>query len=399
MPQPAASLARGRSPRPWWFRLGGWVVALVLVALTVLVVIDRGSYGATEHSVAAVPAAPLTGEPAATVTLQSEHDAQSYLAGPVVAQVTEHGVVARAVGSDEELWRYVRTDTEVCAHRVNAQHITLIYAAGDRCAEAVSLSPGTGARQWQRTIEAVQPNEIVWGDGSFISLDPAKTIYYEDTQGFERFTLDNSRTDHIEGEHTSCENLDAAGSPLVATLQRCRAQPTDPWVLQVVLNEASDGEPRETGRSYLGAMVDPSIDGVAPDGTTVLRDAAGVVHVLPPGASEPVPLAGMPAVAPDQPLHVVAPRGAIVLSTASTAHELDPSRTSVASVTDIVAAPYGVGPRLYLPNASGVEERDTVNARTIRTIGWQAGTVAPAELVVHGPLIAVRDAAGLRVYS
>lgn len=317
----------------------------------------------------------------------------------MIAQITDHGVVASEVSSGSELWRYTRSDTTVCAHRVNAQHVTLIYASGDRCDEAISLDPSSGTRQWQRTIEATQANEIVWGDASFISVDSAKAIYFSDSQGFERFTLDNSRTDHIEGEHTSCENLDAAGSPMVATLQRCRADSNEAWIYQVVVNEASDGDPRETGRSYLTGLSDPVIEGVSPDGTTILRDAGGVLYSLPLGAVDPLPISGMPVVDTDEPVHVAALRGLIVVSSQTTAYALSASRADVEWSSEIVAAPYGMDLQLYVPTATGIQERDAVNGQLLRTIGWDASTVAPANIVLSGPLVGLRDVNGLRVYS
>lgn len=375
------------------------MLALVVVAVLAVVVVNHGTYGATEHTVAGSPAVPLTGEPGPALTEQSSHHTGSYLAGPVIARISEHGVVATDVYSGEELWRYTRNDSTVCAHRANAQHVTLIYASGARCDEAVSLNPTSGTRQWQRTIEAVHANRIIWTDGSFISLDPAKTIVYEDTQGFERFTVDTSTTDHIEGEHTSCENLDAAGSPQVATLQRCRATADEPWIHQVVVNEPSDGDPRETGRSYLSGLLDPVVEGVSPDGTTILRDATGAVYALPLGATDPLVITAIPPVPPGEPLHVLAVRGSILISTRTTSYALNPARTGVAWSSAITAAPYGAGVRLYLATATGIDERDAVDGRLIRTIGWDAPVIAPADLVVTGPLVGLRDAAGLRVYS
>lgn len=394
-PLPAAPPA----PRPWWFRLAGWALTLALTAVLAWVVVDRGSYGATQHTVADRAASPLTGEPAAAITAQSTHPNGSYLAGSVIASITEHGVVAHEVGSGRELWRYVRSDTTVCARHVDAQRVTLIYASGARCDEAVSLKPADGTRQWQRTIEAVHPNRIIWADGSFISVDPAKTIYFDSTQGFERFTLDNSTTDHVAGEHTSCENLDAAGAPMVATLQRCRATEDAPWIYQVVVNEASDGDPREAGRSYLSAVRDPAIEGVSPDGTTILRDGDGVVLSLPLNAAEPTPVAGIPPIAPSEPLDVIAVRGTVLLSTDETAYSLNPARTAVSWSRGIVASPYPLGTRIYLPTAAGIEERAALDGQLVRTIGWAPLVAGPAELVVSGPLVGVRDTTGLRIYA
>lgn len=398
MPQTHPTAER-RTPRPWWFRLGGWALALVMVVVLTMLVVDNGTYGATEHTVADTPASPLTGEPAPTLTQQASDGVDSYLAGPVVATISEHGAVAKDVSTGEELWHYARSDTTVCAHRTNAQHVTLIYASGDRCDEAVSFDPATGQRQWQRTIEAVHPNQIIWADSSFISLDPAKTILFEDGQGFERFTLDNSKTDHIEGEHTTCENMDAAGSPRVATLQRCRATADEQWVYQIVVNEASDGDPREAGRSYLTGLVNPAIEGVAPDGTTILRDANGILYTLPLGATDPLPISGIPAVSDGQAVNVLAMRGTIVISTESTAYALDRSSTGVIWVTDVIAAPYGLGNKFYVPTEIGIDERDAITGQLVRTIGWDAPIVAPAEIIVSGPLVGLRDAVGLRVYS
>lgn len=388
-----------RVPRPWWFRLVGWVIALALLATLAVLIVDRGSYGATEHTVARTAAPALDGEPAASVVPQGSYPEGSYLAGPVIANITEHGVVALDPDTGQTLWQYLRSDTTVCAHRTNAQHVTLVYASGDRCDEAVSLKPADGTRQWQRTLEAVHPNRIVWDEGVLISIDPSKVIVFEDGQGFERFTLDNSKTDHIAGEHTSCENLDAAGSSMVATLQRCRASTTEPWLYQVVVNEASDGQPRETGRSYLTRLTEPTVEGVSPNGTAILRDADGVVYSLTLGASEPQPIAGIATTAPDQPLDVVASRGTILVSAGSTTYSLNPSRTAVSWSTPIVALPYAFDIWIYVPTASGIEVRSAVDGQLARTIVWSASTTPPAEIVVSGPLIGVRDAAGLQVYA
>lgn len=390
----------GRAPfRPWAVRLGGWLLALGLLIVAAIVLVERGSYGATEHTIASSPPAELSGQPADTLAPESNHDTDSYVAGPVIASIGEHGVVAFERTTGEELWRYQRTDAPVCAHHVTAKRIILVYGAADRCNEAISLEPAGGVRQWQRTLEAVHPNEIVMADDMFLSVDPAKVIAYETNQGYERFTLDNSLTNHIAGEHTTCENLQAAGAPIVATIQRCRATETEPWLVQLVINAASEGKPRETGRSYLNELNDPQLVGVADEGTTFVRDAAGAVHVLLPGAGEVVPVNGLPALAPDEPLQLLAIRGTTVLSTLDVAYYLDAGRTNVTGTSDLVAAPYVDGTLLYIPTPTGIEVRDGFDGALQRTLSWPAQPSPPAEIVVSGPLIGLRDADGLQVFS
>ncbi|WP_134322626.1 PQQ-binding-like beta-propeller repeat protein [Cumulibacter soli] len=387
------------TPRPWSFRLGGWVLVLVVGCALALVALRSGTYSATQHTTASDPPATPTGEPAQVLSEQGTWDPDHYLAGPVIAQVTEHGVIATDLATGDELWRYQRSDTTVCAHRVNPQHVTLIFASGERCDEAVSFDPASGVRQWQRTIEATGPNQIVWDDGIFLSIDPAKTIVFEDGQGFERFTVDNSETDHIEGEHTSCENLDAAGSSTVGTLQRCRANDTEPWLYQVVLDQASDGEPSEVGRGYLSDISNPTIDGVTSDGTTFLRSDDGTLWVLPERQSEAVPLDGMPSVDPNTPLEVVASRATVLLTTPETTYTLSADTTSIAHSQATIATPYVVDTTAYIPTTEGIELLDTASGAVQQTLSWEATTTGPADLVITGEYIGLRDADGLRVYA
>lgn len=396
MSSPARTRPR-RTPWTWQLRLAGWLVVLGLLVATVLLAVRSGSYGATTHTTAAEPAPALPGEPAAAVQQVNRVDGTGVLAGSTVADIGEHGVVSRDAVTGEELWRYTRSDTTVCAQYADAIQVLLVYASGERCDEAISLDTATGARKWQRTIEAAGENRVVVGADGMLSIDPAKLISYETGQGFERFTIDNSTTDHIEGEHTSCENLDAAGSALVATLQRCRADEDAPWIHHVLISSPSDGNAREVGRSYLNGVTDPDLLGVTQDGTAIVRDAAGSVLLYPATAQNPTSISGLPPL--DGELTVIAGRGSIVISDATTAYLLDPSRTSVAAAIPVIAPPTQHGTALYIPTAAGIELRAADTGALSRTIAIEPAPSAPLAVTVSGQLVGVRDETGLSVYQ
>ena len=383
-----------RTPRPWPVRLVGWLVALVLVGTAAAVIINRGSFGHTTHEVAATPLKDDHAALAASVTPVHDFPADSYLVGPAVVTINDSGAVGHDPDSGEQAWRYTRTDTSVCAHHTEGTLVVLVYASGDRCDEAIGIDVRSGNRRWQRTIEATGKNTIVWNQGGFLSVDAAKMIAYENNQGYERFTLDNSVTDNIEGEHTSCENLAATGAHNVVTLQRCRATGNDPWALQLVVTTASDGDSREVGRSYLTGIDDPQLIDSLENGTAYVRDSAGTVRVYTAGAQDPTTVLGLPAM--PEAVDVLSTRSGTVLSDGTTAFGLDNTGSHVAWSTPIVAAPTLLGNDLYLPTEGALQVRAADNGQPTRSI---AAPLAPGttEVAVSGPRIGVRTDAGLVV--
>ncbi|WP_153506572.1 outer membrane protein assembly factor BamB family protein [Cumulibacter manganitolerans] len=381
-------------PRPWPVRLAGWALALTLLAVAALVVTGRGSFAATTHTVAKRPLADDPGEPADAVTEVHRFPAGSHLVGPAVVRIGSHGAIAYDPDTGDEVWRYLRADAAVCAQRAEGTQVVLLYRSGERCTEAIALDVRSGERRWQRTVEAAGQNTIVWNTGGFLSVDAAKMIVFEVNQGYERFTLDNSTTDHIEGEHTSCENTAASGATDVVTLQRCRATDDEPWVAQLVVNAASDGDPREVGRSYLTGIAGPELIGSLEDGTAYVRDSAGAVHVYAAGAATPVTVAGLPPVPAD--VRLLGARGGSMLTDGATVFRLDQSGAHVAWSATVVAPPSQRGNSLYLPTAGGIEVRAADTGQVTRTI---AAALPPhaAEVTVGGPRIGVLRDDGLVV--
>lgn len=396
MTLPAERSARSRrTPRPWWFRLIGWAVALALVAVAAVVVIANGSYSATTHTVADSPLPAEQTPPAPSVAPIGSYDESSRLAGPVVAELKPGGVIARDPASGEEVWRYLREDANTCAHRVAADRIVLVYPTGDRCDQAVSLSPSSGARQWQRTIEAHSANEIIWTDGGFISLDPRKMISYETNQGFERFTLDTTTGQTASIEMSQCENLDAAGHTNVVVLQRCRADADAPWQEHLVVNVESDGKPREVGRTYLSGDEGLSLLDAAPNGTAFLRSADGTVLAVPAAAQTAVPVTGLPPMGEDA--RIIFTRDSIIVTDAQTTAGLaDDQATAAWTAPAVAPASYSVT-SLYVPTTAGIEVRSTADGELVRTVELPAPIPAGADVSVNGPLVAIRDDSGLTV--
>lgn len=384
-----------RTPRPWWFRFIGWILALALVVAFAAVTLANGSYSATTHTTAAKPLPAAQAPPGDSLSPVGSFEPAARLAGPVVADLQPEGVIARDPESGDEVWRYLREDAELCAHRATAERIVLVYPTGDRCDQAVSLSPGSGARQWQRTIEADSANEIIWTDGGFISLDPRKTISYESNQGFERFTVDTTTGQSASVEMSQCENLQAAGQASVVILQRCRADADAPWLEHLVVNVESDGKPREVGRTYLSGAGEVSLLAATEDGTALLRSADGVILAAPPAAQTAVPVSGLAPM--DQNVRVLPTRGSVVLTDAQITAGLGPDQASVAwSAPSVAPASYSVT-SLYVPTVTGIEVRAVDNGGLVRTIALPSPVPAGAEVTVNGPLVAIRDESGLDV--
>lgn len=384
-----------RTPRPWWFRLIGWLAALAVLAGAVGITLARGSYSATTHTLAQPPRPADQTPPAQSVSPIGSFDTSDQLAGPVVADLQPGGVIGRDPASGEEIWRYMREDSKTCAHHATADRIVLVYPTGDRCDQAISLSPGSGARQWQRTIEAHSANEIIWTDGGFISLDPRKMISYEINQGFERFTVDTTTGQTASVEMSQCEHLDAAGHASVVTLQRCRADADSPWQEQLIVNVESDGKPREVGRTFLSGDGELDLVDATQDGTAFLRATDGVILAVPPAAQTAVPIPGLPPMS--EQTRLIMTRGSVVLTDPQVTAGLGPDLASVAwSTPGVAPASYSVT-SLYVPTAAGIEVRAADDGALLRTIALPEPLPAGAELTVHGPLVAIRDEPSLTV--
>lgn len=384
-----------RQPKPWWVRLIVWIVVLAMLVTAVALTIQSSTYGATTHTTSSASPSAQPGEPAASVSQVAAYGPDAHLAGSVVAEIDGHGVIARDALTGDRRWQYTRSDSDICAQQTTSRHIVLLYKNGQTCSEAIALDPESGARKWQRTLEAAGDNRIVFNEAGFLSIDKQKMIVYESTQGYERFTLDNSRGQDVEGEQSTCENLDAAGQTMVATLQRCRSASDAPWVLHIVVNTPSDGKPREAGRSYLTGLDSPSLIGVTPDGTTFVRDSAGAVSTYAVGAQNPSSVAGLPALA--EGAQVLGERGTVVVSDGASAYGLDRSRSSVAWSEPLTAPPSQFGVTFYIPTASGIQLRRADNGELLRTVALPAPG-ASESVTVSGQLVGVRGADGLTIY-
>lgn len=389
---PATPVSRERrAPRPWWLRLGAWLVALAVVAAAGWFVIARGSYDATTHTVAdAPPRFDRTPPSGALSTIGSFEN--GYLAGPVVAEIDEHGVIAREPRTGAELWRYVREDAEVCAHEATDSRVVLVYATADRCDQAIALDSGSGARQWMRTLETGGSNQIrITADG-ILSIAPERVVDYELSQGYERFTLDAAPGETGGGQAT-CENVDAAGAGTLVVLQRCRSDEQSAWNEHLVVERASDGKPQEIGRSYLSGLDSPELVGATAEGDAFVRDVSGAVHYVPVGATETTAVSGLPPVTE---VSLVAGRGALLLVADGTAYALDATRTAVAWSVPVLAAPSAAEQSLLIPVPDGVETRDA-SGRTVGTVAFDLSALHPSAVRVSGSLIGVRSGRTLTV--
>lgn len=363
------SVRRPRTPGPWWFRLGAWLLALGILLVTFLFVISRSSYGTTEHTWRSQPLTVDNAQLPPTLEQTSTFVAGSQLAGPVVLEPTGDGVDAYPIEGGDTVWSYHRPGKQVCASHASPQRLIMMYANGDVCNEALSLDLGTGKRVWSRTLEAVAANEIVWEDSTFLSVDEQKVILYEQTQGYERFTFTAVDTRSSGAEESECEQLDAAGTTLIGTLQRCRVSADAPWTTQVVVNSVDDGKPLEMGRTPLD-LPEPQLLGTLPDGTSLIRSET-TLYVAPLGATTPIAVGGL---ALDEHASAQVTGAGALLTTGGRAYSLVAPYTTIGWSRELVSTPVLRGAIVNLATASGVE--------TIDLRGGQTATISalPASL-------------------
>lgn len=386
---------RPRVVRPWWFRLGAWLVALGVVLTVVVVVVSRSSYGTTEHTTRSQPLSLPNSPPPPVLTEVATFPATAQLSGPVVVEVDEYGVNARRTGGGDVVWSYHRPGTAVCASNATGSRMILMYGDGTRCNEAVALELSTGKRAWSRTIEAAGPNEIVWQEGTFLSVDEQKVILYEPTQGYERFTFNAADTQFTDGQEPSCQQLDAAGTILIGTLQRCRSAASDPWTYQVVVNSVNDGKPLEMGRTVL-SLPDVELMAVMPDGTSLLRSGE-TLYAATVGSQSPIPVGGL-SVGEDT--TVTATGAGALIGTGDTAYALQAPYTQVAWSRPVLATPSLRGGIAYLLTEAGVE---TLDMRSGQTASVSALPAPPSgdelRVEVSGPVAAISSRDGLTTYA
>ena len=85
---------RPRVVRPWWFRLGAWLMALGVVLTVVVVVVNASSYGTTEHTTRSQPLSLPNSPPPPNLAEVATFPATAQLSGPVVVEVDESTAVA-----------------------------------------------------------------------------------------------------------------------------------------------------------------------------------------------------------------------------------------------------------------------------------------------------------------
>lgn len=380
------------SPRPWWFRLGAWVVALTVAIGTMLLVVRSGSYGATTHTLADEPVPAPDGHLEGSLTEVASYDGASALVGGVVVTIYESGATARTIEDGATAWTYQRSDLPVCAHTVTTSRVLLFYANGPVCNEVVSLEASNGARNWQRTIEADGPNEIIIGDGSFISVGPAKVIVYEQSQGYERFSL-APRVDAAIAS-TSCEYLDAAGSSNVAVLQRCANGDGEPDSYHVIVNSPSDGKPRETGRTPL-QLLDPQLIGALLDGTALVS-SQGVLYVVPVGALDPIPVDGVTL---DDTAAAATSIAGVAITSGGTGYVLGPDAQVVMWSGPVLAPPYIHRLEAAWLDGSGLIRIDPrTGAESMRAVISPPLSGPVDDVQIVGPYVAVRTGTLLTIY-
>ncbi|MGH8960962.1 MAG: PQQ-binding-like beta-propeller repeat protein [Jatrophihabitantaceae bacterium] len=145
--------------RPWR-RVYAIAIAVAIVAGVVLVKIAY-SHGEISHArlktaASAAPSVALTG-PSSTLTqawASSDHTAigTPYWHGTVVTFST-HGVNGRDALTGAVRWSYTRSDRIVC-QAAQVQGITVaVFELRGNCDELTALNSGTGARQWNRTLD------------------------------------------------------------------------------------------------------------------------------------------------------------------------------------------------------------------------------------------------------
>lgn len=239
-------------PRPVWFRLAAWIVAIAVGIAIALFAVDNGSVSAVQHTFISQPVALSDGPPAATLhKIRTFSGAATLIDGVVVAPST-HGASGYDPQSGKQIWTYQRTDIPICARGASDTRAILMYRSGGQCSEAIALDARTGARGWQRTIESEGPNSIAFGNNSFISIGTNKIIAYEEVSGFERFHIyaDDPATGQTSTQN--CQFLQASAGRIVPVLKRCKTTADSQWVTQLLTYDAVAGDPREVSSSTIG---------------------------------------------------------------------------------------------------------------------------------------------------
>ena len=206
-----------RPPRP---PLRAWVwTAATLVLVVVAALLWRNSDAAATDSTTAPAGGAPEGSPAAELTPAWSAAADPRFPPTVVeGRVlvgTSSGIVAREATTGEEDWHYTRANARMCGMTAVDGLVVAVFRTEQRCDEAVGLRAGTGIRAWTRNLDLRPDATLTGAAGTVLATSPTGILALHPEGNSIRW-----RERLPEG----CRALgSAAGSALVAVLQRCSA--------------------------------------------------------------------------------------------------------------------------------------------------------------------------------
>jgi len=392
-----------RAPRPWYFRLAVWIIALGLAIAGMLAIVNHGSVAATSHVFSTTAVAVPTGEPAATLHKVATYDGKATLIGGVIVVDTSTGAKGVDAVTGKKVWSYERTDLPVCARGYNNTRVFLVYGADGLCDEAIALEASSGARAWQRTIEADAQNSIAFGTDSMISVTTTQIIAYEQLTGFALFTLDadtgSTSTSGAGGSTSSGDCVFAAASagPIVNVLQKCRASASDPWVYALLAEDSQDGKAREVGHAVL-KLANPQLVASFLNGAGLVTDGTAL-YIAGGGRTDTMAVTGISVTDASQ-LRVLSGGGFDLITTGIAVYRVPPG----------TSAPEWQVPTSAYPTMHGAEVA-TISDDVVRIYAAENGTLTTQStfadpvavgsgttVAAVGNLVAVSDGSHTTVY-
>lgn len=194
-PEPTAHTALDRYNarlRPW--RIGYAAAIVVAVAIALIIVRVAWTHGEIAHTtLRSVPSAP------ASIALQSPSSAVTqawtstdptaigtpYWDGTIVTH-DAHTVRGRNATTGAQTWSFTRSDRTMCTTIQIGGVTVAVYRLAGNCDEVDAMNSGTGAREWDRTLDedghpingtpsfATQSQVVLISDSSVIyAIDPA----------------------------------------------------------------------------------------------------------------------------------------------------------------------------------------------------------------------------------
>lgn len=377
-----AERRRPSRPWPWWGRVVAWVVVLGATVTGFVAVVGTGSAATTVYSPAVTVLPTPSGSVGTSVAQTSQGGVdgaiQPVMVGPTVAVFDPTGVTGRSSRTGTALWSYHRPDAKACAGGATATAVVLVVGRDGRCDEAIGFDAASGARSFQRTLEAGTPSRVTIQGNTLIAFSASRLLSVDLGSGYQRFTYDTTQA--TQADPAGCQILDASGQSTVSVLQRCRETSSDAWTYTVVALTANEDKGSETARYPVGTDR-PSLLGTLTDGTAVLALKGGAVVLASGRGLPPVTLAGVDG--SGRPGQVVLGGRGDLLVVGTSVYALDDSRTTVVWQAQSQAVPAVLQDEIALLGDGRIDFVDPATG-TLR----RSATVSPAPLIDPGGVIA-----------